>query len=255
MRACWRSRDILLSVENLRHRFGGIAALDGVGFALPEARITCLIGPNGSGKTTLFNIVTGVLRPQHGRVSFDGMRIERLRPHRIVRLGVARTFQTTRLFPSLSVLQNVLLAAPSRAEKKNRAKALELLDLVGIAHLEDRPAEALSFGQQRLVEFARALMADPRLILLDEPFAGLAPAILDRLARLVAAMPGRGVAVLLIEHNLEVALGLATRVFVLDRGRLIAEGTADEVRANQTVIDAYLGAPGAFSVTADAARA
>ena len=255
MRACWRSRDILLSVENLRHRFGGIAALDGVGFALPEARITCLIGPNGSGKTTLFNIVTGVLRPQHGRVSFDGMRIERLRPHRIVRLGVARTFQTTRLFPSLSVLQNVLLAAPSRAEKKNRTKALELLDLVGIAHLEDRPAEALSFGQQRLAEFARALMADPRLILLDEPFAGLAPAILDRLARLVSAMPGRGVAVLLIEHNLEVALGLATRVFVLDRGRLIAEGTADEVRANQTVIDAYLGAPGAFSVTADAARA
>ena len=194
----------------------------------------------------MFNIVTGVLRPQHGRVSFGGMRIERLRPHRIVRLGVARTFQTTRLFPSLTVLQNVLLAAPSRAEKRNRTKALAQLDLVGIAHLEDRPAEALSFGQQRLVEFARALMADPRLILLDEPFAGLAPAILDQLAGLVSAMPRRGVAVLLIEHNLEVALGLATKVFVLDRGRLIAEGTADEVRASPAVIDAYLGAPGAF---------
>ncbi|MCE2482068.1 MAG: ABC transporter ATP-binding protein [Alphaproteobacteria bacterium] len=246
---------MLLSVENLRHRFGGIAALDGVGFAVPEGRITCLIGPNGSGKTTLFNVVTGVLRPQHGRVSFGGIRLERLRPHQIVRLGLARTFQTTRLFPSLTVLQNVLLAAPSRVEKRNRTKALAQLELVGLAHLEDRLAEALSFGQQRLVEFARALMADPRLILLDEPFAGLAPAILDRLARLVSAMPGHGVAVLLIEHNLEVALGLAAKVFVLDRGRLIAEGTADEIRASPAVIDAYLGAPGAFSVTDDAARA
>ena len=244
-----------LTVENVRHRFGGIAALDGVSFAIPERQITCLIGPNGSGKTTLFNILTGVLRPHEGRVRFGEIRLERLRPHKIVRLGVARTFQTTRLFPTLTVLQNILLAAQSLAEKKNREKALAQLELVGLAHLEARPAEALSFGQQRLVEFARALMTDPQVILLDEPFAGLAPAILDQLAGLVSAMPERDIAVLLIEHNLDVALNLASKVFVLDRGQLIAEGTADEIRDSQAVIDAYLGDPNAIPVIADAAPA
>ena len=244
-----------LTVENVRHRFGGIAALDGVSFAIPERQITCLIGPNGSGKTTLFNILTGVLRPHEGRVRFGDIRLERLRPHKIVRLGVARTFQTTRLFPTLTVLQNILLAAQSLAEKKNREKALAQLELVGLAHLETRPAEALSFGQQRLVEFARALMTDPQVILLDEPFAGLAPAILDQLAGLVSAMPERDIAVLLIEHNLDVALNLAAKVFVLDRGQLIAEGTADEIRDSQAVIDAYLGDPNTIPVIADAAPA
>ena len=244
-----------LTVENVRHRFGGIAALDGVSFAIPERQITCLIGPNGSGKTTLFNILTGVLRPHEGRVRFGEIRLERLRPHKIVRLGVARTFQTTRLFPTLTVLQNILLAAQSLAEKKNHEKALAQLELVGLAHLEARPAEALSFGQQRLVEFARALMTDPQVILLDEPFAGLAPAILDQLAGLVSAMPERDIAVLLIEHNLDVALNLASKVFVLDRGQLIADGTADEIRDSQAVIDAYLGDPNAIPMIADAAPA
>ena len=244
-----------LTVENVRHRFGGIAALDGVSFAIPERQITCLIGPNGSGKTTLFNILTGVLRPHEGRVRFGEIRLERLRPHKIVRLGVARTFQTTRLFPTLTVLQNILLAAQSLAEKKNHEKALAQLELVGLAHLEARPAEALSFGQQRLVEFARALMTDPQVILLDEPFAGLAPAILDQLAGLVSAMPERDIAVLLIEHNLDVALNLASKVFVLDRGQLIADGTADEIRDSQAAIDAYLGDPNAIPMIADAAPA
>ena len=233
--------------------FGGITALESVSFALTPELISCLIGPNGSGKTTLFNIVTGVLRANEGGVRLGEVRLERLKPHKIVRLGVARTFQTTRLFPSLTVLQNVLLAAQSLAEKKNRDKAIELLDLVNLSHLESRPAEALSFGQQRLVEFARALMTDPAVILLDEPFAGLAPAILSQLAELIAGMPVRGITVLLIEHNLEVALELATQVFVLDRGSLIADGTPDEIRANQAVIDAYLGAAETPAAQFDAA--
>ena len=196
-----------------------------------------------------------MLRPHEGRVRFGDIRLERLRPHKIVRLGVARTFQTTRLFPTLTVLQNILLAAQSLAEKKNHEKALAQLELVGLAHLEARPAEALSFGQQRLVEFARALMTDTQVILLDQPFAGLAPAILDQLAGLVSAMPERDIAVLLIEHNLDVALNLASKVFVLDRGQLIADGTADEIRDSQAVIDAYLGDPNAIPMIADAAPA
>ena len=231
-----------LQVLNVRKRFGGVAAIDGCSFECEPAAITGLVGPNGSGKSTLFNVICGVVRPDSGEIRLGSTGLTGLAPHRIARRGIGRTFQTTRLFKSLSVLENVLLGAHSNDARGDlEGQARLLLDGFGISSLAGRNAEALSFGQQRLVELARAMIGNPRFILLDEPFAGLSPLAATELERHIARLPESGVGVMLVEHNLSVVMRLCPRILVLHQGRLIADGTPEHVRRSPLVIDAYLG--------------
>jgi branched-chain amino acid transport system ATP-binding protein len=233
---------VALHVLDLRKKFGGIVALDGCSFTCMPGTITGVVGPNGSGKSTLFNAVTGLVKADAGDVKLAELRLTNRHPHEIARAGIGRTFQTTRLFKSLSVLDNVLLGASAGASHQRTADdAHALLDRFGVAAFATRAAEALSFGQQRLVELARAVIGKPKFVLLDEPFAGLSPLMANDLRTLVAALPESGVGVMLIEHDLEMVTALCSRVLVLHRGRLIADGTPYEVRRNPEVVRSYLG--------------
>lgn len=238
-----------LQVSNLHKHFGGVAAIDGCSFTCGPTSLTGLVGPNGSGKSTLFNVIGGIVRPDAGEVTLGDQRLTGLAPHLTARAGIARTFQTTRLFKSLTVLDNILLGASSRAAGESSVeRARVLLDGFGLADLEARQADALSFGQQRLVELARAMIGKPRFILLDEPFAGLSPLMALEFERHVTGLADAGIGAILIEHNLSVVLRLCPRIIVLNRGKLIADGPPDEVCRNPSVIDAYLG--DAHAVTA-----
>ena len=245
---------MILRLENVTKRFGGVVAVADCTLALPEGILCGLVGPNGSGKTTLFNLIAGVLRPDAGQILYEETRIDGLRPHKIVRLGLGRTFQTTRLFASLDVRQNVMLGDQSSASTfEKERKASSRLEDFGIAGLSDTRAGDLSFGQQRLVELARTLMGEPRLIILDEPFAGLAPTMVDELAAHLRSLHEQGVTLLLVEHNLELVISLCSHLFVLETGRVIAQGPPDEVCRMPPVIDAYLGTELDFTGTGDAA--
>jgi ABC-type branched-subunit amino acid transport system ATPase component len=189
----------------------------------------------------LFNIVTGVLRANSGSIVFDGRRIDRLKPYQITRRGIGRTFQTTRLFPSLSVLQNVQLGAPSDDTSESARRAGSLLARFNLQHAAGQSARALSFGQQRLVELARTLIGNPKLVLLDEPFAGLSPPMAAELASHIRVLPEQGIAAVLIEHNLQLVAELCGRVLVLDRGAVIADGSPAAIQRDAAVIQAYLG--------------
>ena len=231
-----------LTVERVAKRFGGAVALDDCSFSCAPATITGLVGPNGSGKSTLFNILSGIVRADAGAVTLGDRALTRRTPHEIARAGLARTFQTTRLFKSLTVLENVLLGESMARESPDAAaRAMALLQRFDIAQLAQRTADALSFGQQRLVELARAMMGKPRIIQLHEPFAGLSPLIAHQLEKHVAALPQQGVGVILVEHELATVMRLCARVLVLNRGKLIADGSPGEVRSNPTVIGSYLG--------------
>jgi neutral amino acid transport system ATP-binding protein len=240
----------VLTAHGVSKAFGGIHALDECSIAVEQGKISGLIGPNGSGKTTLFNVMTGYERVDRGEIHFDGVDITRATPDRVFGLGLGRTFQLTRVFPRLTVLENMHVAAQRKGlrgllrhwgGRDERRAAEELLDFVGIARLRDLPAGNLSYGQKKLLEFAFILIAEPRVILLDEPAGGINPTMLNYLADRIRTLNRRGVTFLIVEHNMEFVMGLCDTVNVMHRGSRIAVGTPAEVRNNPAVLEAYLG--------------
>jgi branched-chain amino acid transport system ATP-binding protein len=250
----------MLEASGLTKRFGGLVAVGGVSFTLRAGTITGLIGPNGAGKTTLFNLIAGALRPDGGRLLLEGRDITGARPDQVFAAGIGRTFQIPRPFPEMTLLENVMLApkrqagerfwvnwiAPGRVaaeEKRVREAARHWLDFVGLSRLEGEPAKVLSGGQRKLLEIARVMVAEPRLVLLDEPGAGVNPALLDILMKKVSALNAQGVTFLIIEHNMDLVMSLCRPVLVMAGGKLLMEGEPDAVRADPRVADAYLGVP------------
>nr|WP_310114985.1 ABC transporter ATP-binding protein [Azospirillum sp. BE72] len=241
-----------LVVRDLQRSFGGVQAVGGVSFTLRSGDLLALIGPNGAGKSTCFNLLNGQLRPDSGSVTLDGMELVGLPPRRIWALGVGRTFQITATFASMTVAENVQMVLLSRARRlfglwrpaaaQFREPALALLERVGMGSQADRPCGVLAYGDVKRVELAMALASEPTVLLMDEPTAGMAPAERLALMALTAELVReRGLAVLFTEHDMDAVFGHATRVLVLDRGRLIAEGSPDQVRANPRVQSVYLG--------------
>lgn len=247
-----------LAVGGVRMRFGGIQALDDVSFQVERGGVTALIGPNGAGKTTLFNIVAGEVRPDGGTVTYEGRDITGWRPDRICEAGIARTFQNPRLFADLGIVENVVAARFSRTRasliesvlglpraraeaKADHERARSLLRLAGLESFLGRMPTALSYGNQRRLELARALATEPRVLLMDEPAAGMASSAIDELLELIRSLTADGLTVLIVEHNMSVVLSIASTVIVLDNGAKIAEGRPAEVLREPAVIAAYVG--------------
>jgi branched-chain amino acid transport system ATP-binding protein len=249
---------MVLEIKNITKNFGGISALTDVSIKINEGEIFGLIGPNGAGKTTMFNVITNMFLPSSGEISFLGEKITGIKPHKITDKGICRTFQNIRLFSQMTVLENVLVGGHCRSrsgvfssvfrtksqrkeEKDMYETAIELLELVGLSSYEDYVAENLAYGQQRRLEIARALSSNPKLLLLDEPAAGMNETETENLFDLIKKVQKRGITVLLIEHDMPFVMKLCDRITVLNFGKKLAEGTPEEIQNNQDVIEAYLG--------------
>lgn len=240
----------LLEIQDLSKSFGGIQAVDRCTFSVASGSITALIGPNGAGKTTAFNLITGLIKPDSGRIRFDGRDITGLPPHKITRGGISRTFQISRDLGEMTVLENLVVQSPTTSFWNLFAgsilhheyeRAMELLDFVGITHLAQEKAKKLSYGQKKLMDFAAMLMTDPRLIMLDEPAGGINPALMDTIVERIRYLNGRGLTFLIVEHNMDVVMQLCTPVVVMAYGKVLAQGSPEQIQNDDAVLEAYLG--------------
>ena len=248
----------ILSVKNLQKSFGGIQAIDSLDFSISQGQVKSVIGPNGAGKTTLFNLITGIYRPSDGILRFNGKILNGLKPYRIARLGISRTFQNLQLFANMTVLENVMVGRHSltsagllstglrlsrmrREEKNIRKKALEELSFMGLETKPELEAVSLPLGEQKLLEIARALATSPRLLLLDEPAAGLNIRETEKLSQTILKIRDRGITIILVEHDMSLVMEISDEILVLNYGSKIAEGPPREIQRNREVIAAYLG--------------
>ncbi len=254
-----RSNSSILSIRDVRKYFGGIKAVDGVSFDIAANRITGLIGPNGAGKTTLFNLITAIYKPDHGEIVFQGERIEGLQPDKIFHKKIFRTFQITREFAQMTVLENLMIIPPyqvgekvwntwirpgviRKQEKEIQEKALEILTFTDLIHLKDEYAGTLSGGQKKLLELAKSMMADPELVLLDEPGSGVNPTLMKKLVQNIRSLQEtKKMTFLLIEHDMDLIMNLCDPVIVMSEGKKLAEGRPEEIKRDKRVLEAYLG--------------
>ncbi len=233
-----------LEVNQVYKHFGGIPALDGVSLRVEEGNVHGVIGPNGAGKTTMFNVINGIYGPEKGSVRFKGREITGLKPNHVASLGIGRTFQVARVFNEMTLMENMIVPTIplGLSRKEGQKKALELLEMAGLTHLRDQPAVEISGGQKKLLEFMRTMMADPRVVLMDEPFAGVNPALIERLIEITFELNRtRGKTFLLISHDIPSVMKLCENLTVLSAGKTIAEGESGRIRHDPAVIDAYLG--------------
>jgi neutral amino acid transport system ATP-binding protein len=241
---------VLLQTRELSKSFGGLKAVNNCSFEVEEGSITALIGPNGAGKTTVFNLITGLLKPDSGKISFKGTRIDRKQPHQITRQGISRTFQISRDLQEMTLLENLIVQSPTAGFAQlfqgsmlehERDHAMELLDFVGITHLAEEKSKNLSYGQKKLMEFAATLMTEPDLIMLDEPAGGVNPALLEEIIERIQLLNKQGITFLIVEHNMDVVMNLCDPVIVMAYGTVLAKGAPREIQDNEEVLEAYLG--------------
>jgi branched-chain amino acid transport system ATP-binding protein len=240
----------LLRTQELSRSFGGIKAVDDCTFEVDEGSISALIGPNGAGKTTVFNLISGLLKPDLGSITYNGERVEGKQPHQITRKGISRTFQISRDLQEMTLLENLIVQSPTTSFadlfkgsmlEHERDHALELLDFVGITHLAEEKSKNLSYGQKKLMEFAATLMTEPRLILLDEPAGGVNPALLEDIIERIQLLNKRGITFLIVEHNMDVVMNLCDPIIVMAYGTVLAKGAPQDIQNNEEVLEAYLG--------------